>query len=323
MKKYEPGTRIRADVLVTESSIRLTKTNKQYVDFNARTEEGFEFSGCKRWDCSTKPPRVILVDGTVEEFNGKPQIKVDGWQVSEKAPNDFQPKAPWPLDVEHLKSSFFESIADIEDSSADVEDRKLAAFTESFIHFWSTHRFPSLKECEPRFSDHPGARHNHHAYRHGLLEHTHEVMTHAHDIAHYHNIKGHEHSLMIAGAAIHDIGKLEEFDLVDGAYEYTTMGKAYGWFSNAHLYIGSQMLAMYCATNDLCLPEQDFLVLQNIILSHHGNWSDVKPKYLISQVVHCADMASAQTNRMRMNLANNPDEEIRKDSAYQSYLRIS
>ena len=316
-KEFKVGNCVDGEFLVTSSMIKTTKTGKAYIDFDVRALDGTVFEGCKRWDCNVPPSGVIRLKGAVDEYNGKLQIKADHWEKGEKEANDFQAKCPWELESVHLADLWNDFISNI-------SDPEMFAFAMENVTFWGNHHFPSMakRETEDLYFEHPGAQSNHHAYRHGLLEHTVEVMEHARDIAITHNLSDHEIDLLIAGCALHDIGKMEEFELVDGVYQFSAVGKAYGWTSNAHLYIGSQMLTTDFLINKPDVSMEDFMILQNIVMSHHGQFGDTKPKFIVSMIAHMADNASAQVNRMKLNLFNSPDGEVKKDSTYNSYMAI-
>lgn len=314
------GEGLTAFVLVTKVSSSVAKNGRPFVSFDCRTKEGERFTGCKIWDYDgDMPSGVIKVKGSIDLYNDDVQIKVERWRPltegDEEEESDFEPKAPWPLDIDSLEKRYAQLLST-------VLDEPLADFTGSFIDFWSDHRFPSMTLTSRSFKEHQGARDVHHAYRHGLFEHSIEVAEFALATSRMHQLNDHEEDLVVVGGLIHDIGKLEEHEPVCGAYDYTQLGKAYGWSSSAHLYIGSQMLAVYYAIHG-GISEEDFMVLQNVIMSHHGSFGHVKPKYLVSTAIHCADMASSQLNRMRQGLLATDKPEVTRDIVRESYLRVN
>jgi len=315
-KNLKVGDQVTQHFLILESSVNKAKNGKDYVSFDCRAEDGTMFTGCKIWDCDVAPEGVCLITGKMEEFNSNKQIVAKIVTVNtELSPDIFQPQCPLPMDVEYLRNELAFHIGSIINDS-------LREFTKGFLGFWSTHTFPGGAECEPRFSRHPGGMRVHHAYRHGLLQHTVEVIQHAVSAGAIHKINTHERDLLIAGCAIHDIGKLESSAVVNGVYEYTAYGRIYGWSSNAHLYIGAQMLSVYCALQEAWMSQSEFAMLSNIMLSHHGPHGDVKPKSVVSQMVHLADMVSSNLNRMNCGLAGTEEDDIKRDIARESYIRI-
>jgi 3'-5' exoribonuclease len=315
-KDLKVGSLAHGEFLVLKSSVKQTKSGKNYLDLDLRALDGTVFNGCKRWDYSKPVDGVIDIQGTVESFNDNIQINIRSWEPGTKCANDFQTKCPWDIGLEFLHIRFDRMMSCI-------DDENIAWLVKKMIDYWSETSFLSFdkRDSNKEFFEHSGAQRNHHCYRYGLLEHTVEVMEHAMNIADTHGITEHEADLLIAGCALHDIGKLDEFHLVNGVYQFSDIGKAYGWTSNAHLYIGSQMLTIYHAFNKKVSVE-DVTVIQNIVMSHHGDFGDVKPKYIVSMIAHMADNASAQVNRMKMNLINSANGEVDHDSTRQSYLSV-
>ena len=75
---------------------------------------------------------------------------------------------------------------------------------------------------------------------------------------------GVDRSLVLTGAFLHDIGKLEELQMENGVVEYTVRGRLKG-----HLVIGSEMVASV-ASRIAGFPPELVEQVQHLILSHHG-----------------------------------------------------
>jgi 3'-5' exoribonuclease len=113
-----------------------------------------------------------------------------------------------------------------------------------------------------RFQDAPAAKGIHHAYVGGLLEHSLSVARIADGLAaHY---SGVDRSLLLAGALLHDIGKVEELAMDLAVIDYTAQGRLKG-----HLVMGSEMAAE-AAAHIKDFPAELLTQLQHLILSHHG-----------------------------------------------------
>jgi 3'-5' exoribonuclease len=141
-----------------------------------------------------------------------------------------------------------------------------------------------------RYEQCPASLHGHHAAIGGLLKHTTEVAAIARTIT---RASGADWELVLAGALLHDIGKLESYTW-DRAFEYTEAGSLVG-----HVVLGALML-------DRRLDEEpeppctdtERGILLHLILSHHGRleWgSPVLPATLEAEILHWADNASAKT----------------------------
>lgn len=139
----------------------------------------------------------------------------------------------------------------------------------------------------------PAAVRGHHAALGGLLKHTTEVAAIARTIA---RVSGADSDLVLAGALLHDIGKLESYRW-DGIFAHTDSGRLIG-----HVVLGALMLDQRLAETEtpVCTDlERDLLL--HLILSHHGQLtfgSPVAPITLEAEVLHWADNASAKTASM-------------------------
>lgn len=139
----------------------------------------------------------------------------------------------------------------------------------------------------------PAAVAGHHAAIGGLLKHTTEVAAIARTIA---RACGADQELVLAGALLHDIGKLEAYRW-DGLFEFTDEGRIVD-----HVVLGALMLDRRLAVEaePPCTPLERNLLL-HLILSHHGKrefGSPVPPMTLEAEVLHWADNASAKTASM-------------------------
>jgi 3'-5' exoribonuclease len=113
-----------------------------------------------------------------------------------------------------------------------------------------------------RFQEAPAAKGIHHAYVGGLLEHSLSVARIADQLAtHY---SGVDRSLLLAGALLHDVGKVEELVMDLAVIDYTAQGRLMG-----HLVMGCEMVAAAAVTIKDFPPEL-LTQLQHLILSHHG-----------------------------------------------------
>lgn len=138
----------------------------------------------------------------------------------------------------------------------------------------------------------PAAKQNHHAYLGGLLEHTLSVVTVCDLLArHYEPVV--DRDMLIAGALLHDIGKVREIGARAG-FPYTDEGKLLG-----HILIGLQMVNDAAAAVPALHPSR-LLLLQHLIASHQGRYewqSPREPRTLEAIVLHYADDLDAKLNQ--------------------------
>jgi 3'-5' exoribonuclease len=155
----------------------------------------------------------------------------------------------------------------------------------------------------------PAARQIHHAYRSGLLEHILKIIEVGSFLAERYAAR---RDLLIAGAILHDIGKLQELSY-DFATDYTVEGNLVG-----HIAIGVGML------RDLIRARPGFppglaMELEHLILSHHGAkelGSPVEPMTIEAFLLATADDLDAKIHQIRRHVA---DDET--DGPFTSYHR--
>lgn len=149
-----------------------------------------------------------------------------------------------------------------------------------------------------QFLINPAGSKMHHAYCGGLLQHSIDVVELALAIADKEEKV--DKDLIIAGALLHDIGKLREISPELG-FPYTNEGKMLG-------HISMSLLIIQEAALKLKLPANRIQQLSHIILSHHGEQEKGSPMACVTKeafIVHYADEINAVLNQFEIN--NNPD----------------
>ena len=149
------------------------------------------------------------------------------------------------------------------------------------------------EEFRQRFEQCPASPVGHHAELGGLLKHVAEVAAIGRTIA---RVSRGDEDLVLAGALLHDIGKLECYRW-NGVFDYTDVGRLCG-----HVVLGSLMFdrRLRECTPAPCLDGEADLI-QHMILSHHGKeeyGAAVRPMTLEAEILHYADNASAKSASM-------------------------
>jgi 3'-5' exoribonuclease len=157
----------------------------------------------------------------------------------------------------------------------------------------------------------PAARQVHHAYRSGLLEHVLKIMDIAVFLADTYDLR---RDLVIAGALLHDLGKLQELQY-NVAIDYSLEGNLVG-----HIVIGAGMLRD--EVRDIPdFPPELALELEHLILSHHGSkelGSPVPPMTPEAFVLAAADDMDAKMHQVRRHLRD--DNSPGRFTRYHRYL---
>ncbi len=135
-----------------------------------------------------------------------------------------------------------------------------------------------------RYREAPAAKHYHQAYRHGLLEH---CLTVAQAVSALSAIfPGIDRDVAVTGALLHDIGKLEAYDLEGGAIAMSHRGRLHG-----EIPLGYYRVRRAIERLDGFPGELEEAIL-HIILSHHGaleHGSPVVPCTREATLVHMID----------------------------------
>lgn len=280
------STRSGSDFLSTE-------LGDKTASLNANIWEGFAELAARG-----KVGDVIKVAGTVEEYQGSLQIRISSARIALTSdgvrPRDFLPESKRNFD--EMKKEFNQKIKSISNKHL----KKL------LTQIFSGERFE-------QFCLAPAGKSWHHAYIHGLLEHTLEIINICELVCEFHSELNRD--LLISGAMLHDIGKIEELSF-DSAFEYTDKGKLIG-----HIVIASNLV------RDEIKKIPEFPVemengLIHLILSHQGKLehaSPVVPKTAEAIALYQADELSAKVNAYK----NAVDSELKSDSNWTRFIPLA
>jgi 3'-5' exoribonuclease len=145
---------------------------------------------------------------------------------------------------------------------------------------------------DPLFWTCPAAVKHHQNYRGGLYEHTYEVVRVVQMAAEFFPVSA---DLAVAGAILHDVGKISEYEMVSpGVYRRTLWGDSIGHIAGGAIRVADYLKSR--TTDDASRATAEALV--HIILSHHGqrDWgSPVTPQTPEAHIVHNADRLCAHT----------------------------
>ena len=141
----------------------------------------------------------------------------------------------------------------------------------------------------------PAAQTVHHAYRGGLLEH---VLKITETVLFLAEAYGANSDVLVAGAILHDIGKLEELSY-GVATEYSVEGNLIG-----HITMGAA-LVRETAREIPDFPHSLRLQIEHLVLSHHGAkalGSPVEPMTVEAFILAAADDLDAKIHQVRRHI---------------------
>ncbi|MCJ7830488.1 MAG: HD domain-containing protein [Desulfobacterales bacterium] len=175
-----------------------------------------------------------------------------------------------------------------------------------FEAFWQDAEFVQ------QFKRAPAAKKMHHAYIGGLLEHTLSMALLTERIAGHYN--GVNREMLLAGAVLHDIGKVRELDY-RFRIDYTDEGRLL-----SHIVIGLQLIDAKIKEVKDFPPEEAFL-LKHMVVSHHGTrefGSHELPKTIEAVLLNYIDEMDSKVNGIRDFIA--ADESGEGWTAYHRLL---
>jgi 3'-5' exoribonuclease len=189
---------------------------------------------------------IVKVRGTIELYNDHPQLIVQRIRRCEEG--EFQEADFCPASARDPEEMFRE-LQGFVDS---IGDNHLRALLHSVLN--DPHVVTAIKVA-------PGGVRLHHPCRGGLLDHMTSLCNLAEKvIEHYPRLK---RDWLIAGAVLHDIGKIEELG-TSRRLSYTTRGQLVG-----HVGLGLEILERNVARLE-GFPVEIKSLLQHLIVSHHG-----------------------------------------------------
>lgn len=220
----------------------------------------------------------VFVTAAASEYRGELQLVIEHMQPADMDslnPMDFLPVSERDTDA------MLRRLVEIMEKIGDPHLRELLqAFfrDESFAE--------KFKHC-------PAAKHMHHAYIGGLLEHSLSMAILVERIAgHY---AGVDMELLLAGAILHDIGKIEELSY-SASIEYSDKGRLLG-----HITMGCIMITERIRTIP-DFPEEKAQRLLHMIISHHGDrefGSPEIPMTIEAVLLNYIDEIDARVNGIR------------------------
>lgn len=279
IRDLQTGFLEEACFLVIRRNIFKTKTKKPYIRFILSDRTGHMsaiFFGTEKevkqaYEKAT-PGKIVKVKGAIEEFADVTQIKIFKLEIIEEPNFDltrFFKRTPYD------RRKLYQAMRNLLDQ---IQDKELKALC---FGFFEDRDFLRL------FLESPASRFVHHAYVGGLLEHTLHVMQLVEAFSRV--FPWANRDLLLAGAFLHDIGKVDEYEFLVQAIDYTSEGKLKG-----HTLLGydrlQKMLSQYPLNPNLRLK------IEHILLSHQGKrvWGAVEePRFLEAYLVHAADATDA------------------------------
>jgi 3'-5' exoribonuclease len=257
--QLQPEQVVTSFFLISSKEVRTgQKSGKPYLQLELRDRTGaIDARIFQNIDAAAESARldeVVKVKGRVDEWQGKKQLIID--QIRVATPDEFELGDFLP----HTKRDINELWAELQAVVAERSNPWIRSLLEDAL---------GDPEIAERMKRAPAGKKMHHAFIGGLLEHVVSLCNLCRRVApQYPEIDG---DLLIAGAILHDIGKLDELSY-ERSFGYTTEGQLLG-----HIVIGLALVEKKMAAVE-GFPAELKLLIQHMILSHHGKEEFGSPK---------------------------------------------
>ncbi|CAM3649837.1 3'-5' exoribonuclease YhaM [Mesobacillus zeae] len=281
---YEIGDQVEVFLLIKSSSKGIASNGKPFLTLILQDQSGD--IEAKLWDVSEGDEitygaeNIVKVLGDIQNYRGRTQLKIrqirpsstsDGVQLS-----DFLETAP--IGQDEMSSKITQYIFDMKNPNIQRLTRHL------------------LKKHHQAFLEFPAATKNHHEFVSGLAYHVVSMLDLAKAISGLYPSL--DTDLLYAGVILHDLGKVIELSGPVAA-SYTVEGNLLGHITIMVTEIGK-------AAEELDISGEEVVILQHLVLSHHGKaeWGSPKPPMIKeAEILHYIDNLDAKMNMLDRALA--------------------
>jgi 3'-5' exoribonuclease len=304
----KPGDKINQFFLIKKKERRRTRNGKDYLDLSLADRTGtlngkIWSENVERFDPLFSEGQFAGVAGRVETFQDEPQLSIERIQ-------DIQHWSPEQLETAGFNPDLLIPVSPLDVSS--LWNDLLDWVREEIEH-------PGLKQLtlfllqahEEAWKKWPASKIYHHAYQGGLLEHTCKVTRLAREITRI--FPELNRDLVLSGAVLHDIGKLQELEGPLSA-QNTYAGQLIGHLTQGWGMIREAGLGMDWEDPHLLTQ------LEHILLAHHGQLefgSPVVPQTREALVVHMLDDLEGKLKMMTDQI-----EQDRGEGAFTDWHRV-
>ncbi|MBR7553011.1 3'-5' exoribonuclease YhaM [Allobacillus sp. GCM10007491] len=281
--EFDVGELFEGYLLIKTVDRGVTSGGKPFLTIIFRDQSGE--MDAKLWDITNEdeqmyiPESIVHLQGEIRQFRGKSQLNIRQIRLTNDTDQvrleDFLEKAP--VEVDELKSYLTQTIFE-------MSNPKIQRIVRQIV-----------KKYQDQLFVFPAATKNHHEYTSGLAHHIVSMLKVAKQLKQlYPEINL---DLLYAGIILHDIGKVKELSNPISP-SYTLEGKLLG-----HITI---MVDEITATaSELGIEGEEVLMLQHMVLSHHGKseWGSPKPPLIReAELLHMIDLIDAKMNMMNRAL---------------------
>lgn len=221
------------------------------------------------------PQTIVKVVGDIHHYRGRNQLKLRNIRPAGENENvkidDFLETAPIP------KNEMMDAVTQY---IFEMKNPNIQRITRHLV-----------KKYGKEFIDYPVMTKNHHEFVSGLAYHVVSMLNLAKSVADLYPSL--DRDLLYAGVILHDLGKVKELS-GPVSTTYTVEGNLLG-------HISIMVTEIAKAAEELQIDSEEVLILQHLILSHHGKpeWGSPKPPMVKeAEILHYIDNLDAKINMM-------------------------
>lgn len=288
---YQAGEQVELFLLIKQATKGITQQGSPFMTLILQDKSGD--IEAKLWDTGLEQETtytsstIVKVGGEIHEYRGKNQLRIksirpakeeEGVTISDLVPSAAKSKEAL---YEELMQYFFE-----------MQNPHIQRITRHL-----------LKKHEQAFLVYPAATKNHHDYVSGLLDHVVSMLKLGKAISELYPSLNKD--LLYAGIILHDIGKVIELS-GPVATQYTVEGNLIG-------HISIMVNEISKAAEELNIVGEETMLLQHLVLSHHGKeeWgSPKKPMIKEAEILHYIDNIDAKMNMLDRALSKTAPGEF-------------
>ena len=283
---------ITSSFVVASKQVKAKKNGEPYLALILADRSGQ--IEAKMWDnvdefiLAFEQDDFLKVKGLVNKYKNRFQLTIHKLRRMEEGDIDFTDYLPKTTkDIGELWRTLTEFVATF-------ENPHLKSLVELFM---------ADSEIAERYRNAPAAKTLHHAYIGGLLDHVVSLFRSCDLMSR--NYPQVNRDLLMTGAFLHDIGKIQELTY-NRAFSYSTRGQLLG-----HMIIELEMLQAKLAQLP-GFPEELKILLEHMIISHHGQYDFGSPKLPMfpeALMLHYLDDLDSKMEAMRAHFEREAELE--------------
>ena len=286
------NTIITSSFVVVSKQVKPKKSGEPYLALTFGDRSGQ--IEAKMWDNveeamgTFEQDDFVKVKGLLNRYNQRFQLTIHKLRKMEDSEVDFGDYLPnGNKDIDELWRTLGEFVASI-------KNPHLRPLLEAFM---------ADPEIARAYRNAPAAKTLHHAYIGGLLDHVVSLFRSCDLICR--NYPQANRDLVLAGAFLHDIGKIHELTYAR-SFSYSTRGQLLG-----HMIIELEMLQQKLVLFP-DFPDGLKTLLEHLIISHHGQYEFGSPKLPMfpeALLLHYMDDLDSKMESMRAHLERDGDSQ--------------